>query len=116
MELEEELRLVERLHNKIITAIRYQDQNVFDEMYKLLENELWRVNSTGEHAAYGSYPWNLNETLTSEAKMYRDIRYSKRTSKRDKASHYKDFLSDFEQDVSNHLIWLKHKANARAQE
>jgi hypothetical protein len=112
MDVQEELKLVEKLYDRIKTALQYKDERDFDELCKLIENEYYRVNPNRERSQYGSYAWNLNETLTSEVEMYKEIRYDKRTSKRDKASKYRDFLSDFEQDVSDYLSGLKQIANA----
>jgi hypothetical protein len=113
-ELDEKIAHIENLLKTIKAAKGYQEQ--FDKLYGLLSGEYQRETQSDTNPAYGSYAWNLDITLSDQAEMFREYRFKKRTSNRDKASFYSDFILHFTLDVEKHLSNLKHVPNPPTKE
>lgn len=104
-EIEAKIGHLRDLLNQIELGGRYE--NDFSKLYVLLEAE-YELEG-GRHAPYvmGNYRHNLEQTMWKQADSYRDAK--RRRPVKGALSEYRDFISNFKQDVTDELYRWEYR-------
>ena len=105
-EIDEKITHLENLLKTIKDAKASEES--FDKLYRTLKEEYSLENPNNIETEWGTYAWYLENTLADEANWYRECRYDRSISKKNKLSIYDDFVKSFESDVDKRLRWLKN--------